>query len=109
MKQDKVLAAVQQVQETVEYLHLLVRAIRPEGVHLLAGALDHEDAQQVGETTILDALGVEEHLHLLVWDVGRAIDVDLLLADGQCLQGSVVGIACSLDSLASFPGAEGAG
>ena len=56
------------------------------------------------ETTILDALGVEEDLHLLVRDVGRAVDVDLLLADGQCLQGSVVGIARSLDSLAFFPG-----
>ena len=109
MKEGKVLAALQQIQEGVERLHLLVLAVRPEGVHLVAVALDHEDAQQVHETTILDALGVEEHLHLLVRDVGRAVDVDLLLADGQCLQGSVVGIARSLDSLASFPGAEGAG
>jgi hypothetical protein len=65
VEQDEVLVAVQQVQEGIERLYFLFRAVRPEGVGLLGVALADDDAEQVGEATILVALDVEEDLYRL--------------------------------------------
>src|SRR5262249_21714730 len=109
VEEDKVLATVQQVQEGVERLHLLVWAFSPQRVHFLAVALHEQDTQEVDEAAVLAALGLEEDLDRLAGQIGRAVDVDLLLADGQGLQSGVVVVAPSLDPLAPLSGTEGAG
>src|SRR5262245_44502132 len=78
-------------------------------MHFLAVALDQEDTQQIHESATLHALSIEEHLNRLTRQVGRAVDMDLLLPDRQGLQGGEVGVARSLDPLAPLPRAKSAG
>src|SRR5262249_44640529 len=98
-----------QVQEGVEDLDLMVWPVCPEGVHRLVVTLDHEDPQEVGEPTVLAALGIEEDLHRLPGQLGRAMDVNLLLADGEGLQRTVANLARPLYPFALLPRAKGAG
>jgi hypothetical protein len=91
VEQDEVLVSLQKIQEGIERFHLLVRAVRPEGIGSLRFVLDDDYAEKVGKARVLIALGIEEDLHGLLGQVRCAQDVDLLLADRQGLQGTVAG------------------
>ena len=90
-------------------MYLFGRRVRPEDACLLVLALDEEDAQQVGEATVLASLGVEKQLDRLPRDVGRAVDVYLLFSQSKRLQGWVAYVVRPLDPLAFLLRAEGAG
>src|SRR5262249_29544266 len=109
MEQSEVLAARQQVQESIEGLHLLGWRVRPERVHTLYVAINDENTEQVDETAVLVTFGVKEDLHGRARQVGRAVDVDLLLADGEGLQRGMADVALPFDALAPLSRAERAG
>jgi hypothetical protein len=98
--QPGVRVAAEDLQQLAEQLRLVGGCVDPERVLLPGRAVLHEHAGELAEAPLGVALQVEEDTAGSGRQLGAAQDVDLLLAQGQGLQGvrmrhlAVLGFAC---------------
>ena len=96
----------QEVEELLEDARLVGGAVGPERVPLLGPVHLDDHPEQVIEAAFRVALDVEVDSRGGCWQLRRAEDVDLLLADGQRLQGVLVQLPLLLPAFALPPRPE---